>query len=157
MRRTIFWGTLALVAGMCVLPVYARPVPFRDYEQATNEADLVVIAGPVSTRETAERVDLPNFAPALPAVGLETTFEVAAVLKGELKPAAGGKKTLVFHYLRLRQPNFSVPNGPGLVQFETGSRKQYLMFLHREKDGRYEALAGQTDPDMSIEPLRWQR
>jgi hypothetical protein len=158
MQRTVSWCALALLAGACcALPAFARPVPFRTYEQLTNESDLVVIASPISSRETTERVDLPYVSPRQPAIGVETTFEVATVLKGELRNAPAGKKTLVFHHLRLRKNDQPIPNGPGLVEFEPGSRKQYLMFLRREKDGRYEALTGQTDPDLSIEPLRWQR
>ena len=45
-------------------------------------------------------------------------------------------------------------NGPGLVSFDPKDGKQYLMFLVREKDGRYVAVSGQTDPDLSIEALQ---
>lgn len=145
-----------LLAG--TVPAFARPVAFRNYDQLTAEAELVVIAAPTAIRETPERRDLPGIAPAMKGIGIETTFEVSAVLKGELPAAPASKpKSLVLHHFRLPLPNVPVPNGPGLVTFDPKARTQYLMFLKREPDGRYQALSGQTDPDLSIEPLRWQR
>jgi hypothetical protein len=150
-------SVLALaIAG--TLPALARPVAFRNYDQLTAEAELVVIATPTAVRETPERTNLPFLAPPLKAIGVETTFEVSALLKGELPDVPAGKpRRLVLHHYRLPASTAPIPNGPGLVSFDPAARKQYLMFLKREPDGRYQALSGQTDPDMSIEPLRWQR
>lgn len=157
-RRTRLYLSALALAGACALPAFARPVPFRNYDQLTAEAELVVIASPTAVRELPERSDLPSIAPALRAIGMETTFEVSALLKGEIRGTPGGKpKTLVLHHYRLPASAAPIPNGPGLVSFDPKERKQYLMFLKRDPDGRYQALSGQTDPDLSIEPLRWQR
>lgn len=157
-RRTRFCLSALALAGASTVPVFARPVLFRNYDQLTAEAELVVIAAPTAVCELPERSDLAHIAPAMRAIGMETTFEISALLKGELRSPPGGKpKTLVLHHYRLPASTAPIPNGPGLVSFDPKDRKQYLMFLKREPDGRYQALSGQTDPDLSIEPLRWQR
>jgi hypothetical protein len=155
--RKSYLSVLALTLT-CALPALSRPVAFRNYDQLTAEAEVVVIASPTAVRDTPERSELPYIAPAMKAMGVETTFEVVALLKGELRPKTAGKpRSLVLHHYRLAGSAAPIPNGPGLVTFDTKSRKQYLMFLTREPDGRYQALSGQTDPDLSVEPLRWQR
>jgi hypothetical protein len=152
------WLPFLALSTACALPALARPVAIRTYDQLTAEAELVVIATPTAVRDTPERTDLPYITPGTRAIGVETTFEVAVVFKGELRPAAAGKpQTLLLHHYRVPADTMAIPNGPGLVTFDPKSRKQYLMFLKREADGRYQALSGQTDPDMSIEPLRHQR
>ena len=150
---------LLLTAGVCASPAMARPVPFRTYEQMVREADVVLIASATATRDTDERTELPGIAPPLRAVGIETRFQVSAVLKGKWPDgsAKSGKGTFVLRHFRLPEPAMPLPNGPGLVRFDPGSRDQYLMFLTREPDGRYRALSGQTDPDLLIEKLKWQR
>ena len=150
---------LLFVTAACAPPLMARPVPFRNYDRMAKEADVIVIAGATAARDTAERLDLPGFSPPVTAVGVETAFTVAALLKGDLacRNVSGGKTGFVLHRLRLQKPAALPENGPGLVHFSPGSRAQYLMFLEREPDGRYRALSGQTDPGLFIEGLKWQR
>jgi len=157
-RPTRFFLAALAVAAACALPSFARLVASHTYEEMSKEADLVVIAVPVSTRDTTERANLTNIAPRLPVIGVETTFEISALLKGELRAApAEQKKTLVLHHYRMTRSDTPIINGPLLVSFDPKVRKAYLMFLKRESDGRYQAFTGQTDPELSIEPLRWQR
>jgi hypothetical protein len=156
--RTRFYLAALAVTTVCVLPALARPIAVRSYDQLTKEADLVVIASPTATRDTPERRNLPGFSSAIPVIGVETTFQVAAMLKGEVNPGPTDKsKPLTLHHYRLPDRAAALPNGPGLVAFDPKDRKQYLLFLKREADGRFCAVSGQTDPDLSIEPLRWQR
>jgi hypothetical protein len=37
-------------------------------------------------------------------------------------------------------------NGPELLSFESKGSTLYLLFLVRERDGRYAPVTGQTDP-----------
>jgi hypothetical protein len=133
----------------------ARPARSWTYEQLTAEADAVVIATPTENQDTKEPTVFPNMqrtgadgksAP-VPAVGVETKFEVQAILKGEKK-----LKTFVFYHLRQLVPE-NVPNGPMLVKFEPKEPKRYLMFLKREADGRYVALTGQLDSAIAVKDL----
>ncbi|MGV3721600.1 MAG: hypothetical protein ACO1SX_11880 [Actinomycetota bacterium] len=156
--RARFCLAALAVTVVYLLPAHARPVAFRNYDQLTREADLVVIASPTATRDTPERRDLPGISPAIPVIGVETTFQVAAMLKGEVNLGPTDKsKPLTLHHYRLPDNSVISPNGPSLVVFNPKDRKQFLMFLKREADGRFSALSGQTDPELSIEPLRWQR
>ena len=62
-----------------------------------------------------------------------------------------GHTIVLHHYKEADGPTI---NGPGLVTFDPKDRKQYLMFLTRDRDGEYIAVSGQTDPDQSVEALR---
>ncbi|MEO5917242.1 MAG: hypothetical protein ABIS50_23630 [Luteolibacter sp.] len=60
-----------------------------------EEADVIIIAA-TSSRDTREKA--PFLGPSsVPAVGVETSFEIVSVLKGEKF-----LKKIVFHHLRLR-------------------------------------------------------
>lgn len=123
-----------------------------------DAADLIVIGTPVEVKETAERSPLPNIAKIsfrdgkdgkksdVMGVGIETTFDVLAVLKGD----AALKKFILHHY---REVETASINGPGLVSFDPTQKKRYLMFLERETDGLYGAVSGQTDPYIAIREI----
>ena len=137
--------------------VFARLHEHWPYDRLTKEADAIVIATPVSVRDTAERTTLPNIVrtdtnnvrSTIPAIGVETTFTLLSVLKGE-----AGTNLFVFHHLReAEKPGARQHNGPGLVTFDPKEKKRFLLFLKRESDGRYAPLTGQTDPDGSVRDL----
>lgn len=143
----------------------ARPVALSSYREMYKRADIVVIATPTDTRDLSQRRKLLD----LPAVGVETSFKVQALLKGRVKgntivlhhyrfdykaiEAASNQKEevkaiiaamdLINHALPVRFPGDSEAGYPG----------EYLMFLVREKDGRYVPLLGQVDSFTSIRRL----
>ena len=116
---------------------------------------MIVIATPVSVQDTAERTTFPdivqtdtnNVRRPVPAIGVETTFAILSVLKGNTS-----SNTFVFHHLREleNKPSF---NRPGLVTFDAKDKKRFLLFLKRESDGPYAPLTGQTDPDGGVKDL----
>jgi hypothetical protein len=145
----------------------ARKIEIWPYEKLLKEADLVVIARAVSKVATD---DSDGFS------GVETTFELAAVIKGK---SANSFKVLHFQY---KNPSRPFEDGPGLVSFFTeplsvGIRRsgvteeegpktleptkskslkpapEYLLFLIRRADGRFEAVSGQVDPNSSVRTL----
>jgi hypothetical protein len=135
--------------------VFARIHEYWPYDRLTKEADLIVIATPNSVRDTSERTMVPNigelstnnvYSP-IPAIGVETGFEVLSALKGEART-----NTFVFHHLRqvVSRPS---RGAAGLVAFDPKEKKRFLMFLKRESDGRYASLTGQTDPDGGVKDL----
>src|SRR5438876_1908325 len=134
---------------------FARVHAYWPYDKLTKEADLIVIATPVSVQDTAERTTFPdimqtdtnNVRRPVPAIGVETTFAVLSVLKGNTST-----NTFVFHHLREleNKPSF---NRPGLATFDARDKKRFLLFLKRESDGRYAPLTGQTDPDGGVKDL----
>jgi len=121
----------------------------------TDKAALVVVATPTKVEETSELAALPNIITVhgdgteadVMGKGVETSFDVLTVLKGE-----HGTKTLVLHHFKLAKPEVTM-NGPDLVTFEPKDKKRYLMFLQREADGRYIAVSGQTDPEDAIKEI----
>ena len=104
---------------------------------------------------------------------METTFESGAVLKGKWPESL---KVLHFQY---KPASTRYDDGPGLVTFckdplapstrrsrvagegdlEGLERRvetrapEYLLFLKKRADGRFEAVAGQVDPDSSVRVL----
>jgi hypothetical protein len=148
---------LAFIVTMgLVLDSDARLKQSWNYQTLKEKATLVVLATPTNVTETAEVSALPNIGSVYPdgsrkpvmGKGVETTFEVLIVLKGE-----EGSKTLVLHHFKLANPDEKMFGGPGLVSFEPKDKKRYLMFLEKEADGRYVAVSGQTDPSDSIKQM----
>lgn len=158
MKRKLI--ALSFVLGMLWFSptTHARLMRLWSYQELHARADLVVIARPRAVRHLQEQSALPNIQRLLPGgtrapvIGraVETDFEVVVLLKGAETALTGGKLTL-YHF---QLPPAPMLNGPGLVAFEPTAQTQYLLFLVRRMDGRYETVSGQTDPDQAIEPLR---
>jgi len=144
--------TLSLIVSVC----FARPVQVFDYDKMTAKADLVVIATPIAIKRLEEKTNLPGVRwdnQPIRVLGLETTFKISVCFKDKLP--ATKKPRIVLHHYRLENPKLAeVPNAVQLLQFKPGDRSQYLMFLKREKDGRYTPFNGQTDPIYSVEKLK---
>lgn len=143
----------ALIVSSCCLLLAgfatARRVPTWPYEKLTAEAALIVIATPTAVRETEERTTLMA---TMPTIGVETTFGISSILKGQ-----ADTKTIVLHHLRLHlnDGEIPIPDGPGLVSFDPKEKKSFLLFLKREADGRYASLNGQIDPDFGVKLLEY--
>ena len=146
---------MALFLG---LELQARITRGWTYQQLNDEATLIVIATPTKVTPTSERTPLPNIQTVhsdgtksdVMGAGVETTFEVLTVLKGERNT-----KTLVLHHFALANTeDRQSENGPSLVSFEPTSKKQYLLFLQKEADARFAAISGQTDPAVSIKEVK---
>jgi len=132
------YATLALLLlSITMNAARARPIGLWPYDQLLKEADLVVLA---AAGASADAEDTPDNPWKQMSVGVNTTLDVKATLKGD-RPAG---KLVVLHY-RLKE--LSPPNGPMLVDFRPGD---YLLFLKRRADGRFEPAAGMTDPALSV-------
>jgi hypothetical protein len=154
MKRFVAIFLFLLLVGSSTL--YGRPTQIWTYEQLKREADVVVIADALTTEELQEEIDLPNIfvrddagqQHPLRAIGLNTTLTVQTVFKGEIE-----EPTIVVHHFRRKiQPTAEV-NGPMLIHFDTKSPGQYLLFLKRAMDGRYEPVSGRIDPFWSVKKL----
>ena len=126
----------------------ARPVHLWSAGELAQKADLVIVATALSTRDT------PGFAQkdskADTWVPVETLFQVAAVLKGELK----SRTATLPHYCYFGpEAEVAVIDGPSFVRFNPAARRQYLLFLKRAEDGALEPVSGQYDPDQSLKVL----
>jgi hypothetical protein len=151
MKRLQFMRLLGVLLCLGLSQSHARLMSVLSYQQLFDRSDMVVIAMPVSrTADTGEETALPNIYKQdsdgthhpVRAIGVETRFRVCLVLKG-----GKGIKEFVLHHYR-QESHVSQINGPTLVYFgpQDQSKYSYLMFLVREKDGRYAPTGGQTDP-----------
>jgi hypothetical protein len=117
-----------------------------------DKADLVVIATVVSTKDAGQRTTLPDYSPPLNVIGVVTEFESCIVLKG----ARDIKKFQLHHYrYQSEEDEVAVANTPELVKIKAGEHPSFLLFLVKERDGRYAPVTGQTDPAaLSVLDLR---
>jgi hypothetical protein len=121
------------------------------FDALNDKATLVVVASPIGVTTNSERAALPNISVgtnAIIGIGVETSFQVLTVLKGERSV-----RTFILHHYALADSKAIMFSGPGLVAFEPKDRKCYLIFLEQEADGRYVAVSGQTDPFLSVKEL----
>ena len=143
---------------LCLAPAaHARIMREMTYQERFDKSDLIVIAHPATkTTDTKERTFFPDIATVNPdrtktkdpAIGVETVFDILAVLKG----TNPGKQFVLHHY---REPNAPpsaaiVMGGPQTVSFNhPDSGRAVLLFLVKESDGRYAPYGGQTDPGIT--------
>jgi hypothetical protein len=152
MRR---WAVAIALAAIGVGTAAARLIPSWPYDKLFREADLVVLARPVSSADSGEVASPGGWK--VEFLGVNTKFEAKAVLKGKLE---GGRLTVLHHRL---PDGISIKDGPWLVSFrlrglavETKAMKailprpDYLLFLKRRADGRYEPVSGPVDPELSV-------
>jgi hypothetical protein len=136
-RATILAVALSIAFGDLVS---AQLMYAWTYEELFSKSDFVVIAEPISaTHDTEERTILSELDPSVPAIGVVTDFQTLLVLKGQKQDR------FVLHHYRLPQSDVAIINGPVLVKFNPGHH-EYLLFLVRERDGRFAPVAGQAHP-----------
>ncbi|MEO8206849.1 MAG: hypothetical protein ABI615_11760 [Chthoniobacterales bacterium] len=129
---------------------FARESLAWSYEALTEGADLIVIAHPTAVLDTHKETVFPNIfqnEKPVPGIVMEATLEILSVLKGTSE-----KKTIVLQYFREPEGTNSL-EGPRVLSFDPAKRNCYLMFLKRDKDGRYSALSGQTDPADAVKDI----
>ncbi len=132
-----------LVLVATTLAADARAILWHTFRQLDKESDIIVVATPLSTKDTAEQTRIPHVSPDIPVVGLSSEFAVSLVLKGDK-----GLKKLVVHHYRLANPSQWGNEFHWLAAFDPKEPTRYLLFLHREPDGRYAPL-DQVDPALT--------
>jgi hypothetical protein len=133
------------------------------YEGLFKDADLVVIASPLSTKEAAkEKQSQKNTSDQ--SLAVLTTLKVKHVVKGKL---AGNKLVLLHHRLKKDvtispEPlylSFDMTRSTGIeIEIEKGASRTrtgppvatYLIFLKKRSDGYYECVTGQTASTLAV-------
>jgi hypothetical protein len=145
---------------LLVVVILVNPAPARildrswTYQEMFDKADLVVIATASGTKDTGERTTLK-----VRVKGVETEFTVAVTLKGQKDV----RVFLLHHYQVESEDPLSVQEIPLLVSIPPGQHPTFLLFLIKEKDGRYAPVTGQTDPAVfsvlklngAVDPAVW--
>jgi hypothetical protein len=148
--RSAFLGFLVLAVLLTSpLPTFARRVLQWSYQDLTKEADVVVIARAIESENTKDEHKSDW---SIEFEGVNTRFEVLGVLKGETD------KTITLLHFEWgnakpgKEGDDFIRNGPHLIEFKKGI-PEYLLFLKRRSDGRYEPVSGQIDPDRSVREM----
>ena len=118
MKQIITALTILTVA----LLAQAREMTSWSYQELYDQADLVVIAKPISTQDTTEKAVLPNISPDVHVVGLSTQFDISVVMKGDKH-----LKKCVLHHFRLTNPKEIMINGPMLASFDPEQHTRFLL------------------------------
>jgi hypothetical protein len=153
MRTSILLGIplTFLLLALGVANLEARIIVHWSAQDLFDKSDLVIIATPTATGDTLEQKDLPGIAQltpdnktiGVPAVGVETKFRIAGVLKGDKNLTK-----VTMHHYRLKEAVKAGINDPHLLFFNPEDKAEFLLFLVREADGRYAPTSGQTDPGL---------
>lgn len=152
---------------------WARKVESWPYERLFQESDLIVIATATRNEPCDEVWPEDDFSMDR-FVGTETVFKVQSVLKGGTPDSV---RVIHFSY---KQGAALYDNGPGLMTFLTEpvvtapkkpghdsgvlqgrvavverlvNQPEYLLFLKKRSDGRYEAVSGQMDSAFSVRTI----
>lgn len=137
----------------------ARQVEFWPYERLRDAADLIVVAEPVESKDTGEIVHGSLWQ--VDFVGVNTTLKVTGILKGRYLA-----NEMVLYHLRLPE-GLQLANGPFQAKLRTqpavkrtagGSNKtvapEYLLFLSKRKDGRFEPVSGPMESGYAVRELQ---
>jgi hypothetical protein len=173
MRQNCIVGWLSVGILLVAVPAAdARRLPDWPYDRLLKEADLVVVAAAVKSEPAADKLEGDY---AFELDGINTRFTVKAVLKGE---APKGDLTVLHYQMGRLKPGkteddqmYAAKSGPDLVTFRAEPLRvrvggsgtempapEYLLYLKKRADGRYEPVSGQFDPDLSVReifPSRW--
>lgn len=141
---------VAILAVYAAATAQARILEIFPYQMLLNKSDLVVIGQPVTkTADTSEKtyfVHIRNGNDKIQAIGVETTFKVSLIIKGEVPSGS-----FILHHYRVANPQAlgNVGVGPMTASFDPSDprRRDVLFFLVKEEDGRYAPYGGQTDPN----------
>lgn len=153
-------GSLILtIAVCCGSSAFAEELNMKSYRQLQKDADFVLIVHPVSGKEVAAPPETDSR-----LTKMETVLQVLVPLKGEVE----SDKITFVHYVAKED---ATELKPRLVKFKYGTRKikfrtrkngiqtfkqphsQYLVFLKRHTDGKYEPASGQYDSITSVSKL----
>jgi hypothetical protein len=156
----------------CATTADARATRIWSYEDLAKAADLVVVMEPLFTEEVEDSYPGPLLGyKGADFQGLNTTFQVQAVLKGDVSLK---RLLVVLHFAYSKNVRFLI-NGARFAAFLPGPlsfRKQvlqdgkevggvsvfketpaWLAFLRKRDDGRYEAVTGSCDAVDSFREL----
>lgn len=157
LRRTTIASFIAALLILSFGTAWGRLIESWPYDKLFKNAELVIIAKAVSVRD-ANNADKAN-PPRDYLVGVVTTLEVEHVVKGEYKD-----QRLELVHFRLKEGS-RIMNGPLLVEFHTKPQTlrgygwaasiepEYMLFLKKSKDGRFECVSGQFDPQLSVKQI----
>jgi hypothetical protein len=156
-RTAVLAGLLLAIAISA--SVSAFQIDTWPYERLEDQADLIVIAEPKSAIDSGEIVHGALWQTDF--IGVNTTFTVTGVIRGRYT-----QPELILHHLRLPE-GIQLQNSPFLAKIKltpilkttpSGTKRsaqpEYLLFLKKRKDGRYEPVSGTLDSAHAIREIQ---
>lgn len=159
MKKICIISTVAALLTTAFIPgLAAREIDLWPYDRLENEADLIVVGTAEKSEDSGDVVHAQLWQTDF--VGVNTTFKIVGVIDGRFRESELTVYTL-------RQPEDKIlMDGPMTVKFETRSTvpglstrisrqsvPEYLLFLKRRKDGRYEPVSGPLDALHSVREM----
>ena len=159
-----------LFSIICIATCIARIVPSWPYEKLVSESDVVAIVEPVENKPAPDA--FPGYSYGHPTnhfTATDTRFKVHAVLKGDAM-----KELTVLHFSYSTNVSI-ILNGASFIQFFIGPLQyekravkdgkpvggvtsfqqppEWIVFLKRRSDGRFEPVTGHYDSAYSFREL----
>jgi hypothetical protein len=116
---------------------------FRIWKEAEMQkaSQLIVIGKVVNVRDSGETNAV--MCPPCKVLGVEATFAVSKVLKGDFT-----NNTVVLHYYRFDPSSCSLDDGPSFLNLTPTNTNQFLLYLVSDGASRYAPVSGQIDPSL---------
>ncbi len=148
MRTRVVIIAAILLSTSVAHRISARLISAWSYQELFNKSDFVVIANLVSrTHDSNERTTLRKIQEKV--IGVETQFQTQVVLKG------AKRAHFILHHYRSVPSKVAVVNGPSFISFDPQhSTRAYILFLRRERDGRFAPTGGQIDLVILVQEMR---
>jgi hypothetical protein len=129
-------SVLLLLVG---ISAFARIVHIWTEAEMQKAAQLVVVGTVANVRDLDETNTV--LWPSCKFVGVEATFTVSKVLKGDFT-----NRTVRLHYYRFDPLHFCPPNGRSFIDLTSTETNQFLLYLVSDGAARYAPVSGQLDP-----------
>lgn len=164
-RYPLAFAATLILLGCLQVTAHARHLESWPYQRLFKESDCVVLATALDTEKSNDSFVDDRWP--FEFDGTNTTFKIQHVLKGEVP----GKKIKVVHYQfgkprKDSQGNLVIAiDGPCFVRFCTepariegpnrliDAQPEYLLFLRKLADGRFEPVSGKVDPQLSVKEI----
>ena len=129
----------AIVLFAFALCALARVFHVWTEAEMQKASELIAIGTVASVRDLNETNAV--LWPGCKFVGVETTFKVSRVLKGNAT-----NSTIALHHYRFDPSNFRAPNGPCFIDLKATDTNRFLLYLVSDGTGRFAHVSGQLDP-----------
>ena len=133
--------TLIFLLFILSLTVFARIIALWTEDKMQKASDLIVIGTVMKVADLDETNT--SLWSGLKFRGVETTFNVSKVLKGEVSG-----RTVVLHHYSFKAQNLIPPNAPSFINLTPSDTNQYLLYLAKDGTNRFAPVSGQIDPAM---------
>ena len=159
---------IAICCALLHVPVAAQITRLWSFTELHAEADVVVVATPLSTRDTGRRTELTDLRPPVPVIELNTDFKVLSTISGLVASESFVLRRFNLDDSRLAGGCLNCGSGiefsaaasstklcrVGDVSPNLPTQCNYLMYLKRVTTAIYEPVSGHVFPGMSIFLLR---